>query len=125
MEEWLNSKLEEACIQGLGGLSAGKEMPLAHFGLERLELGRIGLSDDIINNIYRTLYVNSVGFFTKLDDYTSTLLSDAATVKGRIWNAFNVLIQYACPTEFKNITVHIMETNQRQLDFVEGQKKQI
>lgn len=66
------------------------------FKLDRIELGRQGISDEQINNIYRTLYVNSVGFYTKLDDYTSNLREGAMSVKTRIWNVFNILLQYAC-----------------------------
>ena len=125
MEEWLNSKLVECKFRGLAGsLSKGNENPLVLFKLDRQELTRLGISDDNINHLYRTLYVNSVGFFTALDEFTRNMLEGAMSVKTRIWNVFNVLLQYACETEFKMITTQIIEDYKQQLQEVEQSKLQ-
>jgi predicted nuclease of restriction endonuclease-like RecB superfamily len=57
-----------------------------------MALGRAGMNDGQINNLYRTLYVNSVGFFAKLDDYTRNLIEEAQKIKIRIWVVFNALL---------------------------------
>jgi hypothetical protein len=106
MEDWLNSTLLECKVRELAGsLSRGSEKPLNLFKLDRRELNRLGIGDDQINQLYRTLYVYSVGFYTALDGYTNGLLDEAMTLKTRIWNVFNILLQFACEVEFKMITV--------------------
>lgn len=87
----------------------GNSTPLANFGIDRLELGRLGIGEDVIDSIYRSLYVNSVGFYTKLEEYAKHIKEDKMLLKIRIWNVFNVLLQYACETEFKMITTRIIE----------------
>lgn len=101
------------------GSFAGKEAPLQTLRVDRIELGRLGFSDDHIDSIYRTLYVTTLGFYASLNDHTKFLGDQGMGVKARIWMVFNCLMQTACESEFKNIVQTLIEQQQQRLEQAE------
>lgn len=72
MEVWLNDILEEAQQIDIKSwyLKPGKQKPISQFGIDRQSLGKYGLNTELINRVYRGLFVYSVGFFELLRKWT-------------------------------------------------------
>ena len=68
MEVWLNDILSEAQDLGLKScfLKHDKQKPINLYGIDRQSLGKHGLNTELVNRVYRGLFVYSVGFFELL-----------------------------------------------------------
>ena len=62
--------------------------PLSRYEIDRISLNNQGVSVDFIDRIYRTLFVNSVGFFNLLKQITDGLTFGKEAVQSNIWRVF-------------------------------------
>lgn len=63
----------------------------------------------MVDRIYRALFTNSVGFFNLLKDCTQNISEGKASIQSNIWRVYQVLLEYACQTDYKLITQEIEE----------------
>ena len=69
METWLNETLQEAEHLDIPGVILRPEHknPISRYGIDRMELTNLGIPNDFVNRIYRTLFVYSVGFYEMIN----------------------------------------------------------
>lgn len=111
VEQWLNDVLTDAVALEMPGVLKRPEHknPLSRYEINRIQLTNHGVSLEMVDRIYRSLFTNSVGFFNLLKDCTSTIETGKAAIQSNIWRVFQVLLEYACPNDYKLITQEIEE----------------
>jgi hypothetical protein len=55
---------------------------------------------DMVDRIYRGLFVHSVGFFGLIKDATEHMKEGQAATQANIWRVYQVLLEYACKTDY-------------------------
>ena len=65
IEDWLQEVLSKAELQQIPDIIANPQYknPIYRYGLDRQELAKEKIPDDIVDRIYRSLYVYSIGFY--------------------------------------------------------------
>ena len=68
MEQWLNDTLSDAQHLDIPGviLQPEHKNPVSRYGIDRIELTNSGIPNEMVDRIYRSLFVYSVGFFEML-----------------------------------------------------------
>lgn len=72
------------------------QKPLQRYEIDRINLSKFGLSDEIIDRVYRSLFVHSVGFFGLLKEATKNLQEGKDYLRINIWKVFQILLECAC-----------------------------
>ena len=124
-EEWLNESLkmlsENETISALVPMKPS-QLPLQVLNVDRLTLEKFGMRTESIDRIYKSLYVNSVGFFDTLRWSTATVEANKKhTVMGRFWKTYQYLMQYCCPTDFKMVSEKLMEDQMAAVEKVKAE----
>lgn len=101
MEVWLNDILEEAQELGLKSwhLKPDKRKPISLYGIDRQTLGKHGLSTELVNRVYRGLFVYSVGFFQLLKKCADHAKNKTSLVAS-IWRVFAILLEFCWKTDY-------------------------
>ena len=87
LENWLNNTLKAAenfqipgvikrNIQGSGPSNGGKCSHCIEYGIDRLTLNNTGISNCTIDQLYRQLFNNTLGFFNSLEDIMKQQAND-------------------------------------------------
>ena len=68
METWLNQTLTEAEHLDIPGviLKPEHKNPISRYGIDRMELTNNGIPNEMVDRIYRCLFVYSVGFYNMI-----------------------------------------------------------
>jgi hypothetical protein len=106
VEQWLNDVLNDAEALNMPGIMRKPEHknPLSRYEIDRIQLTNQGVSLQMVDRIYRSLFTNSVGFFNLLKDATEGINDGRSTIQSNIWRVFQILLEFACPTDYKLIT---------------------
>ena len=82
IETWLNETLAECEHLDIPGiiLEPQNKKPTMRYGVDRMELFNSGLSNEMIDRMYRQLFVHSFGFFETMKNSLSQLGKDRAKV---------------------------------------------
>lgn len=73
IEVWLNDTLREAEFCGVPGSfkvnkANGDTVAMQDYSIDRITLGNSGISEATIDNLYRSLFVYTVGFYNKIKE---------------------------------------------------------
>ena len=68
METWLNDILKEAEHLDIPGvvLKPEHKVPITRYGIDRMDLTNAGVPNEMVDRIYRCMYVHSVGFHSMI-----------------------------------------------------------
>jgi hypothetical protein len=88
--------------------------PISRYLIDRNELVNCGIPNDVVNRIYRCLFVYSVGFYemmAKVIEHSSQKYS----LVSRIWKVFQVLLEYCCANDYKLMITQISQHHDEQI----------
>jgi hypothetical protein len=102
IEVWLNETLSDAEHLDIPGIILKPEHknPISRYGIDRIELNNNGIPNDLIDRIYRCLFVYSVGFYEMISKVIQHS-EQKYTLITRIWKVFAVVLEYCCLTDYK------------------------
>ena len=125
METWINETLEEAHHLEIPGiiLQPENKNPVHRYGIDRTSLTSVGVSNEEVDRIYRSLFVYSVGFFELLKKILGSTENNFSTIT-TIWKVFQILLEYCCKTDYRILIQEITDQSQRDLKEVEAKFKQ-
>ena len=97
METWINETLADAEHLDIPGviLKPEHKNPISRYSIDRMTLTNAGIPNEVVDRIYRCLFVYSVGFY----ELVKTLLSHCEkkySVITCIWKVFSVMLEYCC-----------------------------
>lgn len=122
IEKWLNETLSDAEHLDIPGviLKPEHKNPISRYGIDRLELNNNGIPAEMIDRIYRCLFVYSVGFYELISKVIQHS-NQKYTLITRIWKVFAVILEYCCLTDYKMMITQI--TNEHEEMLAEKQKE--
>mgnify|MGYP006893256872 CR=1 FL=1 len=102
METWLNQTLSEAEHLDIPGIIVKPEHknPISRYGIDRMELTNNGIPNEMVDRIYRCLFVYSVGFYNMISKVIQHSKQKYFLIT-RIWKVFSVILEYCCLTDYK------------------------
>jgi hypothetical protein len=112
LETWINETLEDAEHLDIPGviLKSEHKTPVSRYGISRLHLQQAGLNEELIDRIYRALFVYSVGFYEligKCLEHTN----NKYTIIVAIWKVYAILLEYCCRTDYQTMISRIVSEN--------------
>jgi hypothetical protein len=101
LETWINEALSEAQHLNIPGVILKPEhlVPLNRYGVDRITLNSVGLCDDMVDRIYRALFVYSVGFYEMINKCLQHTKRNFQTVTA-IWKVFYILLEHSCRQDY-------------------------
>lgn len=75
---------------------------MAQYGIDRFTLGGAGISREIMERVYRSLFVYSTGFHQMLTKLLTHTQGKYTIIKA-IWRTFAVLLEYCCKTDYESL----------------------
>lgn len=127
MEQWLNDVLGDAEELQMPGVLKRPEhrRPLSRYEVDKMQLMNLGVPAEAIDRMYRALFVHSTGFFGMIKEATQNVKEGAQAIQANVWRVFQVLLEYACKTDYKMVTQTIEESHLRQYDELNSQTTQL
>lgn len=86
------------------------------YGVSRRTLTEAGLSDDLVDRLYRALFVYSVGFYELINKCLEHTANRKYTIIVSIWKVFAILLEYCCRTDYRTMIQKIVQENDEQRD---------
>ncbi len=81
-----------------------------------------GIDQAEVDRLYRGLYAGSVGVFDTIRTCLQTVKTEEKyKVMGRLWNAFQMLLQHCCPSDFQMIGRKLMEDQIKEINKVKSE----
>ena len=102
LETWVDETLQDADNLDIPGIAVKSDMqrPIVRYGIDRSNLGELGVPEDTIDRIYRGLFVYSMGFYELLNK-TLTHTPKKFTVVTNLWKVYAVLLEYCNRSDYK------------------------
>jgi hypothetical protein len=127
IEEWLNETLDSVNDLKLNKkiLQNDKKRPINQYGIDRISLNNAGIPEEVINRIYRCLFVYSTGFHQLISKLLQHTDGKYRVIKN-IWRTFAVLLEYCCKTDYDSLLDDIeREYREKQEDIENSFKDEI
>jgi hypothetical protein len=116
METWLNQTLTEAEHLDIPGVIVKPEHknPISRYGIDRMELTNNGIPNEMVDRIYRCLFVYSVGFYNMIGKIIQHSNQKYFLIT-RIWKVFSVVLEYCCLTDYKMMITQITDEHANEI----------
>lgn len=120
LETWINETLQDAEHLDIPGviLKPEHKNPISRYGIDRLALTNAGIPNELVDRIFRALFVYSVGFYElvkKCLQHTERKYS----IITAIWKVFSILLEYCCKTDYRMLISEISKEHKDEIDRLE------
>jgi len=117
LETWINETLQDAEHLDIPGviLKPEHKNPISRYGIDRMAFSNAGSPSELVDRVYRALFVYSVGFYELIKkclqhtDKKYTLITN-------VWKVFAILLEYCCRTDYRMLISEISKENKAELD---------
>lgn len=125
LETWINETLQDAEHLDIPGviLKPEHKNPISRYGIDRMVLSNAGIPNDLIDRVYRALFVYSVGFY-ELIKRCMQHTEKKYTIITNIWKVFAILLEYCCRTDYRMLISEIAKEQKAELDKLENEYQQ-
>ena len=102
IECWINETLSDAEHLNIPGVLLKPESkdPMARYGIDKLTLTNAGVPIDVIERIFRALFVYSIGFYELMDKLLIHTKGKYKIVTS-LWKVFSILLENWCTTDYR------------------------
>ena len=117
LETWINETLQDAEHLDIPGviLKPEHKNPINRYGIDRMVFSSYGIPTELVDRIYRALFVYSVGFhelIKKCLEHTEKKY----TLITNVWKVFAILLEYCCRTDYRMLISEISKEHKAELD---------
>ena len=117
MENWINDTLKDAEHLNIPGiiLNSDGKIPVNRYKIDRMTLMKGGIPNELVNRIYRSLFVYSVGFYDLIfrcmehSEQNHSLISS-------VWKVFAILIEYWWKSDYTMLISNLALEHRKELD---------
>ena len=93
--------------------------PISRYGIDRLELSKAGIPNEMIDRIYRALFVYSVGFYELIKKCLQHT-KNKYTIIISMWKVFSILLEYCCRTDYRMLISQISNEFEEKIQSLES-----
>lgn len=116
LETWINETLRDAEHLDIPNviLKPEDKKPISRYQIDRLDLQNSGIPNEMVDRIYRALFVYSVGFYElikKCLEHTEKKY----TIITAIWRVFSILLEYCCRTDYRMLISEIEQEHEKKI----------
>ena len=117
---WINETLHDAEHLDIPGviLKPEHKNPISRYGIDRLALTNAGIPNELVDRIFRALFVYSVGFYELVKKCLAHCERKYSIITN-IWKVFSILLEYCCKTDYRMLIAEISREHKNELDQVE------
>ena len=76
------------------------QQPMIRYHIDRMKLSQEGLSTPMIDRLYKSLFVYSIGFFEMLNSLLVNTKNPFENMTN-IWKVYAILLEYSCKADYK------------------------
>ncbi|CDW73527.1 UNKNOWN [Stylonychia lemnae] len=120
METWINETLADAEHLDIPGviLKPEHKNPISRYAIDRLSLTNAGIPNEIVDRVYRSLFVYSVGFYELIKKLVSHCQRKYSIITS-IWKVFSVLLEYCCQSDYRMLISEITNQHEEEVQRME------
>lgn len=102
IENWINETLADAEHLEIPGvlIKPSHKLPLQRYQIDRLFLISVNVPVDMIDRIYRGLFVYSIGFYEMIHKSVAHA-KNKYTLLSSVWKVFSILLEYCCKSNYQ------------------------
>ena len=117
LETWINETLQDAEHLDIPGviLKPEHQNPISRYGIGRLTLVNNGIPPEIVDRIYRSLFVYSVGFYELIKNCLQHTEKKYSMITN-IWKVFAILLEYCCRTDYRMLISEISKEHKTEME---------
>ena len=121
IETWINDTLSDAENLDIPGviLKPTHKLPLQRYFADRLYLVDKNVKPEMVDRIYRGLFVYSIGFYEMVNK-TLANAKTKYTLMASIWKVFSILLEYCCKSNYQMLIAKIGTEHQKTLEELQG-----
>ena len=117
LETWINETLQDAEHLDIPGviLKPEHKNPISRYGIDRMSFSNAGIPTELVDRVYRALFVYSVGFHElvkKLLQHTEKKY----TLITSVWKVFAILLEYCCRTDYRMLVSEISKEHKNEIE---------
>ena len=122
METWINETLADAQHLDIPGviLKPEHKNPISRYAIDRMTLTNAGVPNELVDRIYKCLFVYSVGFY----ELVKTIMQHCEkkySIITNIWKVFSVLLEYCCQSDYRMLIAEISNSHKAEIEELEEQ----
>ena len=120
LESWINETLQDAEHLDIPGviLKPEHKNPISRYGIDRLSLTNAGIPNQMVDRVFRALFVYSVGFY-ELVKKCLKHTNNKFTVVTAIWKVFSILLEYCCKSDYRMLISEITKGHKEEFERLE------
>jgi hypothetical protein len=120
LETWINETLQDAEHLDIPGIILKPEHknPITRYGIDRMIFSDYGIPTEVVDRVYRALFVYSVGFYELIKKQLAHA-DKKYTLITNIWKVFAILLEYCCRTEYRMLISEISKEHKAELDKID------
>lgn len=120
LETWINETLSDAEHLDIPGviLKPEHKNPISRYGIDRLALTNAGIPNELVDRIYRALFVYSVGFYELIKKCLCHCEKRYSIITS-IWKVFSILLEYCCKTDYRMLIAEISKEHKDEIEKIE------
>ena len=120
IESWINETLADAEHLDVPGvlLKPEHKNPIARYGIDKLTLTNAGIPTQVIDRIFRALFVYSIGFYELMDKWLSHTKGKYKIVTS-IWKVFSILLEYSWASDYRMLISELSKQHQDEIEELE------
>jgi hypothetical protein len=120
LETWINETLQDAEHLDIPGviLKPEHKNPISRYGIDRMAFSQSGIPNDLVDRVYRALFVYSVGFYELIKKCLQHT-EKKYTLITNVWKVFAILLEYCCRTDYRMLISEISKEHKTELDKME------
>ena len=125
LETWINETLSDAEHLDIPGviLKPEHKNPISRYGIDRLALTNAGIPNEMVDRIFRALFVYSVGFYELIKKCLQHTERKYSIITA-IWKVFSILLEYCCKTDYRMLISEISKEHKEEMDKLEMEFQQ-
>lgn len=120
LETWINETLTDAEHLDIPGvlLKPEHKNPIARYGIDRMSFSAQGIPNELVDRVYRALFVYSVGFYELLKRCLEHTEKKFMIITN-IWKVFAILLEYCCRTDYRMLISEVGKEYKIELEKLE------
>ena len=117
IETWINDTLSDAENLDIPGvvLKPTHKKPLVRYFVDRLFLVDKNVSPEMVDRIYRGLFVYSIGFYEMINKSLANAKTKYSLLAS-IWKVYSILLEYCCKSNYQMLIAKISTEHQEKID---------
>lgn len=121
IECWINETLADAEHLDIPGvlLKPEHKNPISRYGVDKLTLTNAGIPTEVVDRVYRALFVYSIGFFELMNKWLAHTKGKYKTITS-VWKVYSVLLEYCWAGDYRMLISELSSQHMEEMHELEN-----